>query len=94
MSGYHFARRVTVTNEPEPTAPHLKWAASRPQYQVRSDAGAMSTRCEDFATLTEARKAARARARACGWAEVFRWAENGTTLRKFFVCSYERELCA
>lgn len=94
MSGYHYAKRVTVTNAPEPKPPYLKWAkrAGKNWYQVRSDAGAMSTRIDDAETLTEARRIARQRARVCGWAEVFRWAESGVMLRKVFICSYDREV--
>lgn len=90
---YHYARKVTVTNEPEPLQRGLKWS-KRLGYQVRSDAGGMSTRTETADTLTEARRVARQRAKACGWAEVFRWAESGVSMRKHFVAAYERELQA
>lgn len=90
---YHCAKNVTVTNEPEALQRGLKWS-KRLGYQVRSDAGAMTTRTEQVSTLTEARRVARQRAKACGWAEVFRWAESGVSMRKHFVASYERELSA
>lgn len=98
MSGYHYARKVTVTNDPEPLQRGLRWSSrkrdGKPPYMVRSDAGGMSTRHDHIDTLTEARKVARERAKACGWAEIFRWAENGVMIRKFFIASYEREIQA
>lgn len=95
---YHYARKITVTNEPETLQRGLRWVNrlrdGKPPYMVRSDAGGMSTRTDHCDTLTEARKIARERAKACGWSDVFRWAESGVMIRKHFVCSYERELSA
>lgn len=93
---YHHKKIVAVTNEPEAKPVGFRWVKTRPQYQVRSDAGGLSTRFDDCETLTEARKIAKQRIKAgqTTWAEVFRWAESGVSLRKFFVCEYERELSA
>ncbi len=90
---YHYAKKITVTNEPETLGKGLKWS-KRLGYQIRSDAGHLDTRMDQADTLTDARKTARARAKQCGWAEIFRWAENGVMYRKHFVASYERELSA
>ncbi len=94
MSGYHYAQKIEVTDIHEPLLQGFRWikAAQRPPYCVHSDGGGLTTRHEDAQTLTQARKLARERARECGWAEVFRWAETGTQLRRFFVTQYEREL--
>ena len=62
------------------------------EYMVRSrsDAGSMETRHDHCATLTEARKHAKAIVRnGKAWAEIFRWAENGQGMRKVFIASYE-----
>ena len=95
---YHFAKRITVTDEPEALPRGLRWTTrkrdGKSPYMVRSDAGGMSTRTDHCDTLTEARKLARQRAKVCGWAEVFRWAESGVQTRKMFVAAYERELTA
>lgn len=95
---YTYARKITVTHEPETLQRGLRWVrrtrGGKHPYMVRSDAGGMSTRTDHCGTLTEARKIAHERAKACGWAEVFRWAESGVMLRRHFVCSYERELSA
>lgn len=97
---YHYAKNVTVTDEPEALPRGLRWVTlardGKPPYMVRSDAGGMSTRTDHCDTLTEARKLARSLARGpvSTWAEVFRWAESGVMLREHFVCSYERELSA
>lgn len=88
---YQYSKKIDVDNDPEPLAKGLKWS-KRLGYQVRSDAGALNTRTEQTDSLTEARKLARRRAKECGWAEIFRWAESGVMLRKHFVASYEREL--
>lgn len=90
--GYHYSKKLTVTNEREEKPASMHWVKSRPRYQVRSDAGGLNTRIENCATLIEARKAAKQRARACGWAEIFQWAENGVSLKKYHVATYEREL--
>jgi hypothetical protein len=93
---YHYAKKTTVHNEPAPLPAGLHWVkqTKRPPYQVRSDAGGLNTRFDDCATLTDARRVARKRAWACGWAEVFRWAESAVQLRSILVAVYERELRA
>jgi len=92
--GYHMSKKITIDNAREEKPAHMHWVKSRPRYQVRSDAGGLNTRFEDFSTLIEARRAAMARAKACGWAEIFQWAESGVILRKFHVATYDRELSA
>ena len=92
MSGYFHSRKITCTNQPEGLARGLRWRAKGYRYQVRSDAGGLNTRFDDCETITEARKIAKQRAKACGWAEIFRWAESAVMIRKFFVAAYEREL--
>lgn len=86
-------RKITVVNDPEPLQRGLKWSR-RLGYQVRSDGGGMSTRIEQTDNLTEARKLAKQRAKQCGWADVFRWAESGVAYRKHFVARYDREMVA
>ena len=91
---YHYANKIEVTNCPEPKPENMHWVKNRPRYQVRSDAGNLACKFDDCKTLTEARKFARARAKSCGWSEIFQWAENSTQLRKFFIAEYTRELIA
>jgi hypothetical protein len=91
---YHYSKKLTCEEYKHVKPAHLTWRKGGAAYQVRSDAGNLNTRFEDFATLTEARRVARKRAMVCGWAEVFRWAESGVILRKIAICVYERELHA
>lgn len=91
---YHLKQKITVDNTREVKPDGYAWRKNKAQYQVRSDGGGMCTRFDDFPSLGEARKAAMARARACGWAEVFRWAENGQSIKKYVVAIYDRELSA
>ena len=93
---YHYKRKISVDNTREEKPENMKWVNSKERYSymVRSDAGGLSTRTDHCNTLTEARKTARQRAAACGWGEIFRWAENGVSIRKFHVATYERELSA
>lgn len=94
MSGYHYARKITVTNEPAALPRGMHWIprSKRPPYLVRSDAGGMNTRFDDCPSLTEARKIARDRAKSCGWAEVFRWCENAQQMRAIIISVYDREI--
>ena len=88
MTGYHLEKRITVTNfKPE----NKLWRKHSP-YQVRSDGQGLTTLFHDADTLTEARRIARARCKACGWAEVFRWAETGVMIKALLVAVYEREV--
>lgn len=89
---YHYVKKITVDNTREEKPEYLKWR--KQHYMVRSDGGGMSTRTDTCDTLTDARKLAKQRAKSCGWAEIFRWAENGVQLRKFHIATYERELSA
>lgn len=93
---YTHAKKITFTSVKEPRPTGYKWVKSRPQYIVRTDAGAMSTRHDDAKTLTEARKIGRAHIRAgrTTWCEIFRWAETGVSLKRFMVEMHERELSA
>lgn len=91
---YAYAKKLTVDNTREEKPASMHWVKTRPRYLVRSDAGGLITRHEDCKTLSEARKTAKARARVNGWAEVFQWAENGVSLKKYHVATYERELTA
>jgi hypothetical protein len=91
---YHYSKKITVDNVREEKPAHLTWCLVANKYQVRSDRGGMQCRFDNVETLSEARKLARERAKLCGWAEVFRWAENGTMLKKFHIATYERELSA
>lgn len=91
---YTHAKKLTVDNAREAKPDFMHWVKNRPRYQVRSDAGGLNTRIEDFRTLSEARKTAKMRARVSAWAEIFQWAENGVSLKKFHVATYERELSA
>jgi hypothetical protein len=95
MTGYHYARKITVTDEERELIPAgFRIVKGRPRYCIRSDGGSLTTRHEDATTLTEARRIARNRARDCGWAEIFQWAETGTQLRRFLVSVYDREMKA
>ena len=88
MTGYHHSKRITVTNfKPE----NKLWRKHSP-YQVRSDGQGLTTLFHDADTLTEARRIARARCKACGWAEVFRWSETGVMIKALLVAVYEREV--
>ena len=91
---YHLKRKFTVGNTAEPKPDHLTWCKVDNIYQVRSDPGGMQCRFDNVDTLTEARKIAKQRCGLCGWAEIFRWAESGTMLKKFHIATYERELSA
>lgn len=92
MSGYYYSKKITVDNTREEKPGYLTWRKVANMYQVRSDHGGMQCRFDNVETLSEARKIAKQRARLCGWAEISRWAESGTVLKKFHVASYEREL--
>ena len=91
-TSYHYSKKITVDNTREAKPDYLNWCAVAHKYQVRSDAGGLQCRFENVETLTEARQLARQRAKVCGWAEIFRWADSGTTLKKFHIATYEREL--
>lgn len=104
-SGYTHARTVTVTEYADRALPRgyrwlktyrKKWGSplGTDEWQVRSDAPGFSTRVEWFATLTEARKHARAVIRSKGstWAEVSRACESGQGIRLIPWADYEREL--
>jgi hypothetical protein len=91
---YHYTRKITVSDARESLPDGMRWVKGRPQYQVRSDGGGLSTKFDDCETLTAARKLARQHAKRCGWAEIFRWCENAQSLRKRAVAVYERELQA
>lgn len=91
---YHYSKKVNVDNTKEEKPDYLSWCDVANKYQVRSDAGGMQCKFDNVETLTEARKVAKQRARICGWAEIFRWAESGTMLKKFHIATYERELSA
>lgn len=104
-SGYTHARAVTRTDHLNRDLPRgycwlksYRRATGSPlgtnEWQVRSDAPGFSVRVEWFATLTEARKHARAVIRSKGstWAEVSRACESGQGIRLIPWCDYEREL--
>lgn len=91
---YRYGKNITVDNAREEKPASMVWVKNRPRYQVRSDAGGLNTKFDDFHTLSEARKMAKVRARACGWAEIFQWAENGVILKEYHVATYGRELTA
>lgn len=104
-SGYTHARAVTVTEFPHRPCPAgYRWLKSyrratgsplgTDEWQVRSDAPGLSVRVEWFATLTEARKHARAviRSKQSAWAEINRAAESGQGIRLIPWADYEREL--
>ena len=91
---YHYSQKITVDNTSEAKPIYLSWCKVTHKYQVRSDAGGMQCKFDNVETLTEARKIAKQRAKLCGWAEIFRWAENGTMLKKFHIATYDRELSA
>ena len=92
MIGYHYSIKITVDNTREEKPSYLTWCKVANIYQIRSDHGGMQCKFDSAETLSEARKIAKQRAKLCGWAEIFRWAESGTTLKKFHVATYEREL--
>lgn len=91
---YHYSGKITVDNTREEKPDYLTWCDVAHKYQVRSDAGGMQCRFDNVETLTEARRVAKHRAKLCGWAEIFRWAESGTMLKKFLIATYELELSA
>jgi len=91
---YHYSTKITVDDGREAKPDYFAWCEVAHKYQVRSDAGGLQCRFDNVETLTEARKLARNRARICGWAEISRWAESGTMLKKFHIATYERELVA
>jgi len=99
------ARKITCTESDDKTCPKgYQWSRAyrlrtgspiglTPEYMVRWDRGFAqtvgTTACD---TLTQARHEAGALVtEGRAWAEVFRWAENGTGIRPVFICSYEVE---
>lgn len=105
MSGYCHARKVTVTECDDRAKPRgytwLKTYRKRTgsplgtnEWQVKSDAPGFAVSVEWFATLTEARKHARAviRAGRSTWAEIFRACESFQSVRMIQWAEYEREL--
>lgn len=91
---YHYSRKITVDKEREVKPDYLTWCDVANKYQVHSDAGGTQRRFDNVETLTEARKIAKQRARICGLAEIFRWAESGPMLKKFRIATYDREITA
>lgn len=101
------ARKITVTESDDKTCPQgMRWRSltrlpvpgcvtgrsRHPDYMVTWDKGRMEIGTSHCATLGQARKEARALvAEGRAWAEVFRWATNGTSAVKVFICSYEVE---
>jgi hypothetical protein len=67
----------------------MQWRKTGYAYMVRSDAGGLNTSVSGHATLKEARKDARYKARHCGWSEIFRWSENGVMIKPVLVAIYE-----
>lgn len=90
------ARKITVDESYDKNPPagySWKFNGRARGYSVRSSNGPLSVKHEDFPSLTEARKHARAIVRGgLPWAEVFRWAESGTGIKKVFIASYEVEI--
>ena len=91
-TGYHYSKKLTVDNERDIKPSFMSWCKVAHKYQVRSDAGGMQCKFDNFETLTEARKHAKNRAIICGWAEIFRWAESGTMLKKYHIATYDRDI--
>lgn len=91
---YKYARKIEVTNKPDPLPSGMHWRKTGYPYMVRSDGGGLSTSTNDAQNLRDARKQATARAKSCGWSEIFKWAEDATKIKPIFVASYEREVTA
>lgn len=91
------ARRIIECTESDSKAlpQGFKWRSAYTgrkggDYMVRWDRGGMSTGTSHCNTLTQARKEAQELVKeGRAWAEVFRWAENGASMRSMFLCSYE-----
>jgi hypothetical protein len=94
-------RQITITNDPETRPRGMTWrniwrkkcpGVLGPNYTVRIDAAGMRHETKGADTLTQARRIARAAVRdGAAWAEVFRYAENGVSIKSVFVASYEVE---
>jgi hypothetical protein len=91
-------RTISVTESDDKSLPKgMHWRTvgkpAHPDYMVRYDRGGMDVRHSHCASLTQARKEARAIVReGRAWAEVFRWAESGVSMRSVFIASYEVEI--
>jgi DNA-binding transcriptional LysR family regulator len=104
-SGYTHARAITVKENDSRALPRgHRWVKAyrkgvpsplnTDEWLVRSDAGVIAVHHDTFATLTEARKHARAviRSNRSTWAEVRRYAESGYGITSILWAEYEREL--
>lgn len=103
MSGYAYAKTVTVTNDREDKPRGTVWNGS-PAARVRGFSGSAyrvrhCSGSEYFDTLRDARRYALATAklkpgprRHEPWAEIFRGYVSGVRAGFAFVASYEREL--
>lgn len=90
------SRKIVVQESDEKLLPTgMRWK-KKGGYSIRWSRHHIATNWADGNSscdnLTQARKEARALVReGAAWAEVHRWAENGTTSRGVFICSYEVE---
>lgn len=89
--------KIDITESPDKSCPRgMRWAGrftpGKAEYQIRVGNGHCESPIVEWVnTLTEARKKARASVRSGkAWAEVFRWAETGVSLRKVWICTYEK----
>lgn len=93
-------RKITVTESDDKKCPKgFKWeeVAGKPSYLIRWSRNHIHTSWADGNThessLTAARKSARSLVQeGAAWAEVFRYAKNGVSLKPIFMCSYEVEV--
>lgn len=84
-------KTIVIVNVNDKPLPGMKWRKTGYPYMVRSDAGGLNTSIGNSMTLTEARKDARYKAKHFGWAEVFRWSENGVMIKPVLIAAYDFE---
>ncbi len=91
-------RKITITESDDKQLPKgMHWRriglAQHADYQVRYDKGHLETGHTSCTSLTEARRTARSIVReGRAWAEVFRYAENGVSIKPVFICSSAAEV--
>lgn len=90
-------RKIVCNNFEQRPPAGMKWRRigrpPHPDYNVRFDRGHMETGHTHCASLTEARRTAKAIVReGRAWAEVLRYAEDFNRIKSVLIASYEVEV--